>query len=92
MNKYYNKVKTAIYNKQYRENNREHISKEKQKCYALHQHNKKNCVINYTNTTKLKIKLITCECGKISNLGSLIKHRKSPFHDKMMKSFELYFN
>ena len=81
MNKYYNKEKTAIYNRLYRENNREHISKQKKKCYALHQHNKiKNA------------KQVTCECGKNLNLGSLIKHRKSPFHSKMMQSCELYFN
>ena len=40
MNKYYNKEKTAIYNRRYRLENKEQISKQKK------------CVINYTNTTK----------------------------------------
>ena len=81
MNKYYNKEKTAIYDKRYRSENKEQISEQKKKCYKLHQHNKiKN------------EKLITCECGKILNFGSLIKHRKSPFHFKMLESCELYFN
>ena len=80
MNKYYNKERTAIYNKRYREENKEHISKQKKMCYALHQHNKiKNA------------KPVTCICGKILSFGSLTKHKKSPFHFSMMETFELYF-
>ena len=80
MNKYYNAEKVKLYNKRYREENREYISQQKKNAYALHAHNKiKNAVP------------VICLCGAKLKAGSLHKHKKSPFHHKMMKSFELFF-
>ena len=36
MNKYYNKEKTAIYNKRYREENKQKLSEDKKCAYRLH--------------------------------------------------------
>ena len=80
MNKYYNKEKTAIYNRRYRLENKQKLSEDKKCAYKLHRHNREKIA-----------KQVTCECGKILNFGSLIKHRKSPFHSEMMQSCELYF-
>ena len=40
MNKYYNREKNAIYNRRYRLENKEQISKQTKLCSKLHQHNK----------------------------------------------------
>ena len=79
MNKYYNKDKTKIYNARYREENKEHIKIQKQKAYVLHAKNKiKNSVP------------VICICGAKMNQGSLLKHMKSPYHLRMLESFELF--
>ena len=80
MNKYYNKEKTAIYNKRYREENKQKLSEDKKCAYQLHRYNREK-----------NAKQVTCICGKFLNFGSLLRHKKSPFHEKMMQSFELYF-
>ena len=80
MNKYYNQEKTKIYNKRYREENKELIKIQKKQAYSLHAHNK------LKNSVK-----VTCICGGKMIFGSLIKHMKSPKHIKHMNSFELYF-
>ena len=80
VNIYSNKEKVKLYNKKYREENKEYIAKQKKNAYALHQHNKiKNAVP------------IICECGAKLKFGSLHRHKKSFFHHKMMQSFELFF-
>ena len=65
MNKYYNKEKIAIYNKQYRDKNKQKLSEDKKCAYKLHRYNREK-----------NKKLITCECGKILNFGSLFKTQK----------------
>ena len=80
MNKYYNAEKVKLYNKKYREDNKEYIAKQKKNAYALHQHNKiKNAVP------------VICICGSKLKAGSLHRHKKSAHHHKMMQSFELFF-
>ena len=80
VNMYSNKEKVKIYNAKYRLENKEYISQQKKNAYALHAHNKiRNAV------------LVTCECGAKLKFGSLCRHKKSPFHHKMMQSFELFF-
>ena len=80
MNKYYNKDKVKIYNKRYREENKEYLKTQKKKAYALHDHNKiKNSVA------------VTCDCGARMKHGSLCRHKKSPYHHRMLESLELFF-
>ena len=80
MNKYYNPEKAKIYNKRYREENKELIKIQKKQAYSIHAHNK----------LKNSIK-ITCDCGSKMIYGSLMKHKKSPKHEKYVNLFELYF-
>ena len=80
VNIYSNKEKVKIYNRKYRKENREYISQQKKNAYALHAHNRiKNAV------------LVTCNCGAKLTAGSLYRHKKSPYHHRMLESFELFF-
>ena len=80
MNKYYNKDKVKIYNKRYREENKEYLKNQKKKAYAL----------QFKNKIKNSVAVI-CVCGKRMNQGSLLKHMRSPYHLRMLESFELFF-
>ena len=80
VNIYYNAEKVKIYNRRYREENREYISKQKKNAYALHAHNKIR-----------NAKQVICNCGAKLKFGSLCRHKKSAHHHKMMQSFELFF-
>ena len=80
VNLYSNKEKVKKYNKRYREENKEHIKNQKKHAYKLHQHNKiKNAVP------------VTCICGAKLTAGSLYRHKRSPYHQRMLESFELFF-
>ena len=80
VNKYSNKEKVKIYNAKYRLENKEHIKNQKKHAYKLHQHNK---IKNAVQTI--------CVCGAKLTAGSLYRHMRSPYHHKMMQSFELFF-
>ena len=79
MNKYYNAEKQKIYNKKYREENKEYIKNQKKKAYILLANKFKNSVP------------VICDCGAKIVRGSLLKHKKTQYHRKMMETCELFF-
>jgi hypothetical protein len=61
------KIKLAVYNKQYRMENRERLNTNKKAIYQLQKE----------SISQKRMILIKCECGQIIGTLSLTKHKKS---------------
>jgi len=82
-----NKDKSTEYNIQYKTENKDKLAEQQKQYYTENKGKIAEYKKHYYNKNKDKIKQkVTCECGCNVSRGSLLQHRKSPKHMKLMEN------
>jgi len=84
------KIRTAIFNAEYKNANRELINAKHREYYEVNKETCKVKALEYYHANKEKVSAknaekITCECGASVSHGSISRHRKTDKHIKLME-------